>query len=328
MQHDWTVRYYRDGDDQGILDCLTAAFGTWPSVDIDVAPTDHLRWKLSSDPQGRYFSYVAEAAGKIIGCQGIVVQRLKDGPRQLLADTCTDYAVHPDWQGSGVSQAIWNFDAARFTATFDVLVGITDSPAVKHQVSTIGWSRGLANTIGWVECDTAGHRHESRRAGCDIETTARFDEGTDTLCASALADFTLCMVRDAAYLNWRFADRRAGKYTIRMARERGELAGYSVLTVVRGKGVIADLLALPGRLDLVEALVADALNYFAGMGLGTVRTWMPERHVYREVLLGGGFRPIRAIAYLGLGPHAGAPMPSRDDPKTAVHFMPGDTDIV
>jgi hypothetical protein len=74
----WTLRYYRDGDEEGILDCLTAAFGRWPSVDIDVAPIEHLRWKLSSHPIAPQMNYVAVDGERIIGCQLIIVQRLKD----------------------------------------------------------------------------------------------------------------------------------------------------------------------------------------------------------------------------------------------------------
>jgi hypothetical protein len=42
----WQARFYRPGDDQGILDLLVATFGAWPKHEITVPAIDHLRWKL------------------------------------------------------------------------------------------------------------------------------------------------------------------------------------------------------------------------------------------------------------------------------------------
>jgi hypothetical protein len=89
-------------------------------------------------------------------------------------------------------------------------------------------------------------------------------------------------VRHRAYLNWRYADPRAGRYTIRVAEEKGELLGYVVPAVSRGKGFIADLLVLPGRLDVVAALVEDAAGHLAERGLSALRCWCAKRHPYRR----------------------------------------------
>lgn len=326
--NDWTLRYYRAGDEQGILDCLTAAFGRWPAVDIDVAPIDHLRWKLTSDPIAPEFHYVAEANdGRIIGCQIIIVQRLKYGDRVLLADTCTDYAVHPDYQGRGLSREIWNFDPKRFAATFDLLINITDSRAVKHQIKTIGFSRTLANEIEWLESPVATQRTDAMPPRVRLRTVTEFEERVDDFCRVALQPFALAIVRDRTYLNWRFADPRAGRQTICIAEEHGRLVGYAVYVASRGKGFIADLLVLPDRLDAVEALAANALDHFAAAGLPAVRCWSPRLHPYRDTLLRSGFQPLRPVERFGIG-RQGRELALVEDSNTAVHFTVGDTDIV
>jgi len=327
-EQDWTLRYYRDGDEEGILELLTAAFGRWPGVDIAVAPIDYLRWKLNSHPIAPQFHYVAVADERIIGCQLIVVQRLKCGDRELLADTCTDYAVHPDYQGRGLSREIWEFDPKRFAATFDLLINITDSRAVKHQIKTIGHSRTLANELEWLELPVAAPRADAAPPShVTLRTAAEFDERTDEFCRDALRPFDLAIVRDRTYLNWRFGDPRAGRYTIRLAEDGGRLLGYAVFATSRGKGFIADLLVLPGRSDVIEALAVDAARYFAGSGLPSVRCWSVVRHPYRETLLRCGFAPLRPVERFGIG-RAGREVPLRDDPNAAVHFTVGDTDIV
>ncbi len=321
----WTLRYYRDGDEQGILDCLIAAFGSWPAIDIDVTPIEHLQWKLSSDPLGKDFTYVAEThGGRIIGCQIVTIQRLQDGDRTLLADTCTDYAVHPDFQGRGLSRDLWQMDVARFTETFDLIMSISDSPAVLHQIETIGWGKRLANSLDWLERTVV----PPRSSASGLASASSFDPRFDDFCRAALAPFRLAIVRDSTYLNWRFADRRAGRYATRIAEEGGELAGYVVYTVSRGNGVIADLLVLPERLDLVDALMEDAARFFAERGIGNMRCWSPQRHLYLDALLEAGFQRLRPVGQFGFGPHGDRQLPARDDPNAAVHFMPGDTDIV
>ncbi len=319
---DWTLRHYLDGDEQGILDCLTAAFGRWPAVDIDVPPIDHLRWKLSSDPLGKKFSYVAVAEERIIGTQLVIVQRLKYGDRVLLADTCTDYAVHPDVQGQGLSKDLWTFSLAAFTEQFDLIMSISDSPIVLHQVETIGWGRRLANRMEWLECDTL-----PAAASVSLQTIDRFDERTDAFCVSGLAPFELAIARDRNYLNWRFGDARGGSYTIRIAQENGRLLGYAVYATSRGKGFIADLLVLPERLDLVGTFVPDARAYFAERNVLVMRCWSPRQHLYRGALLSAGFRVQRPVGQFGFGPHGDRTIPARDDPNAAVHFTVGDTQI-
>ena len=321
---DWTLRYYRDGDEQGMLDCLTAAFGTWPAVDIDVAPIDHLRWKLSRDLAGKRYSYVAVDSGdRIIGVQLVFVQQLKAGDLVLMVDNLTDYAVHPDFQGRGLSKDIWDFDKEAFMEAFFAMVSISDSPIVLHQVETIGSGKRVANRMEWLECDAARDRVASVR----LTTVSSFDDRIDEFCCDALAPFELAIARDRAYLNWRYADPRAGSHTIRIAETDGRLAGYAVSAVSRGKGFIADLLVLPDRLDLIEVFVADAGAFFVEQGIFAVRCWSPQRHPYRDALLSAGFRVLRPVGQFGFGLR-GRDLPLRDDPDAVVHFTVGDTDIV
>ncbi len=327
MTNGWALRYYREGDEQGILDCLTAAFGSWPGVDIDVPPIEHLRWKLSSHPILRRYNYVAVDGERIVGCQLIFVQRVKDRDRALLADACTDYAVHPDYQGQGLSRELWTFDPDGFASAFDLITSISDSRVVQYQVRTIGSGRSPANALEWLERSDEW-TGTSAPAALRIRAVDEFDGRIDEFCSQALQPFDLAILRDRTYLNWRYADPRAGRYAIRIAEESGEMLGYSVLTISRGKGFIADLLVLPGRVDAVEALAEDAARRLTESGLSSIRCWCAARHPYRDVLLNCGYRPLRRVEGFGFGLQKGKELPTRDDPEAAVHFTVGDTDIV
>jgi hypothetical protein len=61
-------------------------------------------------------------------------------------------------------------------------------------------------------------------------------------------------------------------------------------------GQIADLLALPGRTDVVRSLVEDALDLFREAGVELVTCWMISRHPYNGILRRYGFIDSRRDA--------------------------------
>lgn len=65
---------------------------------------------------------------------------------------------------------------------------------------------------------------------------------------------------------------------MRVAEEDGRILGYAVLKRDRDLGYIADLLALPNRLDVVRSLVEDALRSFREADVAGVVCWMTSRH--------------------------------------------------
>jgi hypothetical protein len=121
---------------------------------------------------------------------------------------------------------------------------------------------------------------------------ARFDERIEAFCAQASVPFALIHRRTRASLNWRYCDPRGGLFTVRLAQAQGRILGYSVLTLRDTVGHIADLLALPDRLDVVRSLVVDALRQFKASNAISVRCRMVNAHPYTEVLRRHGFEAI------------------------------------
>jgi hypothetical protein len=73
----WVARFYRKGDDEGILDLLVATFAGWPRQEITVPPLQHLRWKLLERDDVRPWQIIVEDAGRVIGLSAIFRQLLK-----------------------------------------------------------------------------------------------------------------------------------------------------------------------------------------------------------------------------------------------------------
>jgi len=130
-----------------------------------------------------------------------------------------------------------------------------------------------------------------RRAPSVLELTTvdRFDDRADEFWEEAAAAFEFIQIRDTEYLNWRFCDPRGGDFVVRAAEESGRLLGYAATRIDGAEAVVADLLTLPGRPDVVRALVADAIDVARAGGALVLRADLPRRHPYRDALRESGF---------------------------------------
>ena len=162
-----------------------------------------------------------------------------------------------------------------------------------------------------------------------IRTVSRFDQRLDHFFEVASRPFALIQLRNQETLNWRYADRRAGPFTIRIAEDGNELVGYAVTRATTAGADLADVLALPGREDVAYALIRDALDLGRRAGSPAIRAWMLEHHPYHRLLLHSGFMPIRRIVTPAFTDHGN----TRDygfihDPQARMHIMLGDSDHV
>jgi len=166
--------------------------------------------------------------------------------------------------------------------------------------------------------------------GYEIRPVEVFDERVDDLWSRARSHFLFGVVRSSTYLNWRYADPRAGDYQILAAQEGKQWLGYLVLRASEKTGYIVDLLALPNRMDAVESLLSAALDRFRAVGQRNVECWSETHSVYRWALDNAGFRQPRRSIGLTFRPLS---FPAQDaaflgDPTASILFTAGDTDLV
>jgi hypothetical protein len=95
------------------------------------------------------------------------------------------------------------------------------------------------------------------------------------------------------HLNWNYCDPRGGDFTVKLAEKEGRMLGYIVLRMINSgvypRGEIIDLLTVPGRLDVAEALLADANGIFDENGINMCLTKLLESHPYERVFRRHGF---------------------------------------
>jgi hypothetical protein len=341
----WVPRLYEPGDEEGGLDVLRAAFAGWPKIQISVPPLEHLRWKISSPFGGARYTLAAELDGRIVGWHSYIFQQVVVEGCLLRGRQGTDSSVHPDYQRSRIKTEMRHLTMDNPRRDHQFTLGLASGhPAMKRIQQRWGRRarRYLANSIesltlrGGNALDQARTLLARWRAApqppesVSIHQIASFDERVDSLWEAASPQFQVIVERRQHYLNWRYADPRAGNFRIMVAEEHGAIAGYIVTSSSRVRGFIADILVMPGRLDVVDMLVRHAVDNLQRPEIRDIECWTPRHHPYRRVLRARGFVHKRRTVPLAcrVSQGANARMTCGDDPNAAVHITMGDTDIV
>lgn len=88
------------------------------------------------------------------------------------------------------------------------------------------------------------------------------------------------------------------KFIVRLAMKGENIIGYCVLRINRHRkdypiGFIVDLLTIPERLDVADALVAEAVQYFDEHDTNLVVAMVAKHHPNERTLSRFGFLDIR-----------------------------------
>jgi hypothetical protein len=116
----------------------------------------------------------------------------------------------------------------------------------------------------------------SRGFGGDLEVEEidSFDDSFDDLFERVAAVVPCTAEKDAAFLRWRYGPSSPqAPVTVLVVRSGRRMLGYAVLrTASHGQdGYILDLTALPGRQDVVRALLRETVQSFRRMGVQIIR---------------------------------------------------------
>ena len=361
-----TIRNAREADWPQMVDLLFRAFHRWPAFELSVPPLEHLRWKARSDPMTPRHQWVTEVDGRIVAMIVRIVRRVRVRGRDYVLRDGVDAAVDPRYQAEGIYGAM--LDHARGSpqaSEFDLAWAYSTNPRTRRR-SRDRDRRELSNPIQVLEkpysaraivvrrrekyggrlpallavlriklgtaINRLEHRPYWRRAkrAWSIATLERFDERIDECFAQAAKPFDFLAVRSRDYMNWRYCDPAAGPFTVRAAEQEGRILGYLVFKVSEGGGYIVDLLALPGRIDVVRSLVEDVLDLFRQAAVELVTCWMIARHPYNGILRRYGFVDSgRDVGFrYRLVSLDESEVEFLGDPGARIHLMHGDSDWV
>ena len=341
-----------------MISVFRASFGRWPLVDPGVPVLDHLRWKTSG-PFTRIGSLQARVDGRIAYATTSWASWVRIAGRRWLRAIYPDTAVDPAYQGRRIYSRAVSYRRQLVTERHDLALHERTASARQTGPLARKGQTPLANRVtrryrilrplpfsasrGRLELAplviglaafgaamAATRGGVLRRGGLRPQDHDQFDSRFDELFEHAANDFDVINERSAEYLQWRYGDRRAGPFVVRSVTDRDRLLGYGVLRTDGAKAYLADLLALPGRIDVLETLVADAVALAHRGGASGLECWLSGGHPYRVALRRQGFLDSRLdvhVEFHAIGATA-EDLRCLCDPHARVHFQMGDTDMV
>ena len=326
MSSDYFFRSYSSGDEDKISELLTQVFGGWPHIDTEMSHIEYWKWKYLENPIHRSYVTVGLDGEKMISCHHIMVQKIKIMDSIILGGTATDFAVHPAYQGQGISVKTSSPNKIKRQKD-DVLFSyfITRNPILIKRFSKPKkrnvrqrFPKEIINLTRISDIDlhfknmpmdnqgiikpgvnilkslnrllNAPEYHK----GLEIHQVESFGGDINSFLEEVTAVHSFMIVRSADYLNWRYAYPGIGEYRKYVIKERDRIIGYSVLRINRYNpeypiGYIVELVTENGREDAAASLVAKAVEYFDTNNVNIVNYLTVKDHPSIKSLARYGF---------------------------------------
>lgn len=283
-------------------------------------------WLYEERPRGGHFTYVAELDGEIIGQYPTVFTLYKLGDLDVLASDHIDASMKPEYQGTGIYSKMGNLHHENFD--HELGMGFPTPVYYRFGSKTLGYV-GVAKIPRWLKIlrpemilertipvkpfgKLAGAlskpanrilfraKEKAPIEGFSFEKVDAFDERVDALWERVKGDRPHILVRDSAFLNWRFRDNRLHNFDLFHLLREGEVIGYVVCSVEAFKkgrrGFLADMLTVRDP-AAEKAAIGFALEHFRGYGADYVICLMLDKY-YGDHIKSFGFIRIPTQALL------------------------------
>ena len=255
-------------------------------------------WKYYSNPLGDAAVGIAVADGRVVSLAAAVPKLIQVGSKSLLAFELGDFITAPEYRKRGLFSSLIRMicdEAQRRGAalvyvspnpsSFRILTGQLsfreaqkfDNHHFVNPSALIERKSGIPASIPrWLGVDwiaravlfPRGSRHVR------VESAAKFGAEVDDWWTTVAPRFSFALVRNRAYLNWRYVHGPA-PYQSFVGRRNGNFVGYLTTFVLQTQpvGYILDLVTDPEDREAAAELLCCGLNAMLGQGATTVFTW-------------------------------------------------------
>ncbi|MDO8603528.1 MAG: GNAT family N-acetyltransferase [Candidatus Omnitrophota bacterium] len=310
-------------DRDKILQLLKESFSGYWTASQDIYTSDFWNWLYRDNTGGGSVNFIAEDKEKVIGHFPNVLERLKVNENIYKTGIVLHLTTHADYRNRGIFKNLGRVSIEELKKQ-----GITFSFAFPNDKSRPGFINKLGfssiatisllvrpvnikNTIKKIVKNPLlallfyfilsplyymwfyhfGMQRKSNSV--KIETKNSFGPEFDFLWKKAMAQAKVMVPRDSAFLNWRFMLRPNQRYHVFGALKNGELAGYIVTRTADvfslKIGIIMDYFVLPGKDNIIEALVTKAIDNFKKDGVDLCITGCLKNNKYYSSLKNTGF---------------------------------------
>lgn len=312
MKHqDYTIQAYQPGDEAAITELFGLVFGQ---------PLSKAQWRWKYTGTGLVTLPVKLAfdpAGRLMGHAGAIPLRGWRQNRPLPFFQICDVMVHPDARGQLGGHNL-------FTRLARDLLGELAERWPNAFAYGFPGQRPFrlgeyARVYGRVEQATT-IRRPARRSGFPLlyaRPLAWDDSRLDALWARLAPSFALALIRDQAYLRWRYATHPVHAYGLFGLRLAGRLLGWAVTQQEDNRLRVIDLL-LPHRWLQLALAALDRVTLAANAT--ELEIWLPSG--WREA--GGGRQESIEVVVANMVWRLAIPT---DEVRNDLYYTMGDLDI-
>jgi len=289
----WRVRAYRSGDDDALIALFNTVFGR------PITPA-YWSWKLKTlpTPVETVGLAVDSEDRPIFQLAGIPVRFCICGADRLVM-VAVDAMTAPSFRRQGILRAAGRrlFESWR-EAGVAMVLGL---PNEQYNPVALGWEslfplrwrvhplrpyRLLARRLG-IQTDVSTHainrwwrwwwnRGASRPHAVTVRDLTHDDLGADTIWQRLRERVAFSVVRDQAWIRWRYEAAPHQRYRVFLAERAGDPVGFAAYgltgTSPFARAVITEVCTIPGDVVTVRALVRHVARTAVGDGAASLAT--------------------------------------------------------
>jgi hypothetical protein len=275
---DYEIRPYREGDEASLLATFNLVFAAAGRAERG---QDEWRWCFRANPAGTRIFVAAQGDQVVAQFAGFPLRVWMAGAERTFVHM-QDSFVHPAHRGGLKRPGLH----ARVALAFFEHFGGPDKDLAHYGLPIeSAWRIGSAE-LGYEMVRTQHVLALETRPGevelpAGVEELGRFDEQARWLYDRCAGDWGASAIRDAAFLNWRFADRPGASYRRLGVRDAsGVLRGCAIYRrgawLLPDMGLVADWLVPPGEPAVGELLLGALETCARRDGVPALAALFPE----------------------------------------------------
>lgn len=319
MKRAWSVRSYKSGDKEGILELMKAVY---PNKTFSKEKwLKWWRWMFRECPAGKARYWLADHDGKIVGQYPLIIADLKVGNKITKVGQNIELMTHPDYRKQGMFTTLERKTFEEATKEgIHITIGFPNAAAypghIKNDWFDIGslqigvkplnldkivesgvknrFLRSLYLLFGKIAISIFYREKKTPKSDkIVISEIKSFDNKINDFWKKISKEHEIFVVRNKDYLNWRYVDIPDIDYTIFVAKEEGEICGYIVLRCTEENGLntgsIFEIVTSLAKIDVASSLINKAIEYFKSQNADLTYCLMIADKRFEDVFRKKGF---------------------------------------
>jgi hypothetical protein len=333
MNQTWSVRAYKEDDEDEIFELTKAVWEE--QVPEKERWMGGWQWMHIDNPAGISRIWLAKDDDKLVGQYPVIMENMKVGDKIIKGAQLIDTMTHPQYRHQGIcstlgKKALNEMEKGEIPLVYcfptqqvyplHIKYGWLDVCAFQVMIKPLNLKNILQKrfvrnglllnifTVGGTIIIKALFisKKVPDEDTLKVRKISHFDDRINEFWNTMSIDYNIIRIRDKNYLNWRYVDAPNADYTIYVAEEGVKICGYIILGCKDVDGLIFgsiyDVIAPTSREDIIQCLIAKAVEYFMDVKVDAILSQMVPNKIYHKALLKNGFIPRfrskgRFIAY-------------------------------